>query len=199
MTFTFTALLLAAMLLPRITQANGDDGSYAVHATHGGHGTHGAHVHGVAELLLTRDGRQLELVLESPAANLVGFEHPPTSAGDREAIDRAVESLLNGEQLFTIVGGDCIAVGVQLINPFDDAYHPRLHDHRSGSTEHSESHTEFHISYQYRCTAKAGIRELKADLLAVFPAIGQLDVQWITESGQGAGRLSADNDTVRLQ
>ncbi|MDA1298537.1 MAG: DUF2796 domain-containing protein [Proteobacteria bacterium] len=191
-----TTLMLTAALLPHTLQA--DDGHHS-HDGHGDHGSHGAHVHGVAELLLVRDGGQLELVLESPAANLVGFEHPPASARDHEAIDRAVASLLDSKQLFTIVGDDCVAVDVQLSNPFAEDDQHKQHDHHADAAGHGGSHREFHVSYQYQCTGKTGIKQLKAGLLAVFPAIEQLDVQWITESGQGAGRLSGSNDTVRLQ
>lgn len=219
-TRTLTVLFLAAALLPHTVGANGGHGSHDAQVSHGAHESHGvhesddahesqgahvshgAHVHGVAELLLVRDGQQLELVLESPAANLVGFEHPPASARDHEAIDRAVASLLDSKQLFTLVGDDCVAVDVQLSNPFaEDHQHEqhKQHDHHADAAGHGDSHTEFHVSYQYQCTGKTGIKQLKAGLLAVFPAIEQLDVQWITESGQGAGRLSAGNATLRLQ
>lgn len=194
-----TALLLVAALLPHRAQASGGQSGHDGHESHDAHESHGAHVHGAAELLLVRDGQQLELVLESPAANLVGFEHPPASARDREAIDRAVALLLDSGQLFTIVGDDCVATDVKLTNPFADAHPDNRRDDHADAAGHAESHREFHVSYQYQCTGKTGIEQLETALLAVFPALEQLDVQWITESGQGAGRLSAGNATVRLQ
>ena len=43
------------------------------------HGSLGAHEHGVGRLNAGLDGQTLELELESPAMNLVGFEHVATS------------------------------------------------------------------------------------------------------------------------
>lgn len=182
---TMTALLLAAAFLPQTAQANGD---------------HDAHVHGVAQLLLTRDGHQLELTLESPAANLLGFEHPPASAEDREAINQAVASLRDTERLFTISGGNCTVVDVQITSPFEKIHHHAEHSHHGDDDAgHRDSHSEFHVSYQYECDANAEIKQLKTGLLAVFPAIELLHVQWITEHGQSAERLSGNNDMVYLQ
>ncbi|MEX5543051.1 ZrgA family zinc uptake protein, partial [Pseudomonas poae] len=46
------------------------------------HGSLGAHEHGVGRLNAVLDGQTLELELESPAMNLVGFEHLATTAAD---------------------------------------------------------------------------------------------------------------------
>jgi len=200
----FSTLVSAMVFMAHVAQANGDHNVHGAHDSHGVHGGHGAHVHGVAQLLLSRDGQQLELVLESPAANLVGFEHPPASAEDREAIKQAVASLEDRERLFTLSGGDCTATDVQITNPFEGAglaenHAEHHHHHHDDETGHSDSHAEFRASYHYTCDASAGLKQLKVGLLTVFPAIEQLDVQWITERGQGAERLGGNNDTVHLQ
>ena len=46
------------------------------------HGTLGAHEHGVAKLNVVLDDNTLELELDSPAMNLVGFEHAASSDAD---------------------------------------------------------------------------------------------------------------------
>ena len=46
------------------------------------HGSLGAHEHGVGRLNAALDGQTLELELESPAMNLVGFEHAATTDAD---------------------------------------------------------------------------------------------------------------------
>jgi len=42
--------------------------------------SHGAHVHGMARLDLAWEGAQVQIRLETPLANLVGFEHRPETA-----------------------------------------------------------------------------------------------------------------------
>jgi len=47
---------------------------------------HEAHVHGVGQLDVALDGNTLSLHLDSPLANLVGFEHAANSAKDKQAV-----------------------------------------------------------------------------------------------------------------
>ena len=53
------------------------------------HGSLGAHEHGVGRLNAALDGQTLELELESPAMNLVGFEHVATSDADKAKVAAA--------------------------------------------------------------------------------------------------------------
>jgi hypothetical protein len=50
------------------------------------HGSLGAHEHGVGRLNAVLDGQTLELELESPAMNLVGFEHTATTDADKAKV-----------------------------------------------------------------------------------------------------------------
>jgi hypothetical protein len=61
---------------------------------------HGAHVHGIAGLNLALEGKEVHVELDSPAANIVGFEHAPSSEADHAALDKAVATLRDGDQLF---------------------------------------------------------------------------------------------------
>lgn len=64
------------------------------------HRQHGAHVHGIAALNLAFEGNEVQIELDSPAANIVGFEHVPSSADDQAALDEAVATLEDGDKLF---------------------------------------------------------------------------------------------------
>jgi hypothetical protein len=61
---------------------------------------HGAHVHGIAGLNLALEGKEVHVELDSPAANIVGFEHAPSSEADHAALDKAVATLRDGDRLF---------------------------------------------------------------------------------------------------
>ena len=64
------------------------------------HRQHGTHVHGIAALNLALEGQEVHIELDSPAANVVGFEHAPSSEADRAALDKAVAALKDGDRLF---------------------------------------------------------------------------------------------------
>ena len=103
-----TSLLLGGLLstLAFAIQAQSHDHD------HHGHGDHDqkhastasldAHEHGVASLNLVVDGGQLIIELDSPAANIVGFEHMPGSAEDFAALADARKQLLRADALFAI-------------------------------------------------------------------------------------------------
>ena len=64
------------------------------------HGTLGAHEHGVAKLNVVLDGNTLELELDSPAMNLVGFEHAASSDADKAKVAAVRQQLEQPLKLF---------------------------------------------------------------------------------------------------
>ena len=84
------AQLLALALLPTLAAAQAE------------HRSHGAHAHGLARLDLAVEGGVVLIGLESPAANIVGFEHAPANAGERAALDAALATLKDGGRLFRL-------------------------------------------------------------------------------------------------
>lgn len=64
------------------------------------HGTLGAHEHGVAKLNVVLDGNTLELELDSPAMNLVGFEHAASSDPDKPKVAAVRQQLEQPLKLF---------------------------------------------------------------------------------------------------
>ena len=61
---------------------------------------HDAHVHGIAHLNVALEGTSLHLEFTSPAANIVGFEHQPRTAEQKDGVRKAMEKLENGSNLF---------------------------------------------------------------------------------------------------
>ncbi|MGB1257506.1 MAG: ZrgA family zinc uptake protein, partial [Thiolinea sp.] len=63
---------------------------------------HDSHEHGVARLTVATTDDGLEIALESPAANVFGFEHSAKSEEEREAVHAAMDKLKDGSALFAI-------------------------------------------------------------------------------------------------
>jgi hypothetical protein len=59
-----------------------------------------SHQHGHATLSVAVDESELLIELESPSANIVGFEHRPTNDAEQEALESAIDLLATGEGLF---------------------------------------------------------------------------------------------------
>ena len=82
------------------------------------HGSLGAHEHGVGRLNAALDGQTLELELESPAMNLVGFEHAASTPADKAKV-AAVRAQL--EQPLSLFGlpkaANCVLNEQELESP----------------------------------------------------------------------------------
>ncbi|KRW57850.1 DUF2796 domain-containing protein [Pseudomonas sp. TTU2014-080ASC] len=161
---------------------------------HEEHGSLGAHVHGFAELDVALDGQTLELQLNSPAMNLVGFEHEAKSAEDKSKVASAQSELGKPVELFGISQGQCSVTAQELESPlFADAHAHNAHDH----DDHKQAHNDIHAHYTLACAEADNLKQLDlSELFKRFPATEKIKVQLIGPSGQKGQELTADSPTL---
>lgn len=179
-------LALPFALLPLVAaqaQEHGHD-----HDHEHSHDSLGAHEHGVASLNAVLDGNLLELQLESPAMNLVGFEHAAKSDADKAKVAAAKRELEQPISLFALTTGDCKATQVELESPlFGDADHDHDHDHH----DHESEHSDIHAHYRFECARANELKQLDlAELFKRFPATEKIQVQLIGPNGQQGVELT---------
>lgn len=156
-----------------------------------------SHVHGIAALNLALDGKAVHIELNSPAANLVGFEHAPVSEAEYTAQKNALLTLKNADQLFRFnKTANCHAAQVEIESGSTQAARPPAQDghrhHESDDEEHSDMrHSDITAMYRFTCDAPGELDTLRVGLFDAFPAINNLAVQYITDGGQGAATLSS--------
>ncbi|GGX47197.1 DUF2796 domain-containing protein [Saccharospirillum salsuginis] len=63
---------------------------------------HDAHEHGAASLLVSAEGSELVITLDSPAYNLFGFEHAPSTDAQKVAVEEGLARLNAGAELLTV-------------------------------------------------------------------------------------------------
>ncbi|WP_020506347.1 DUF2796 domain-containing protein [Lamprocystis purpurea] len=167
------------------------------------HREHGAHEHGVGSLTLALDGKEMEIELESPAANLVGFEHAPKDDAQRAALERAVALLKDGERLFsfpkaagcrlTAASVSSSLLGHEPAEKADHEDHKAHAEAPSAAADHDaehESHADLDADYDFECTHPEKIDQVEVGLFAAFPATERLKVQYVTARGQGGAELT---------
>lgn len=146
---------------------------------------HAAHVHGEAELSIAQEGSQIDIILLSPAMNIVGFEKPTGSPEQKAAIQRAEQQLAKPDSLFTISGGKCA------LESMASNISELLPGHALSSAEgETEAHHDIEAHFRYRCAAPQAIEKLNVELFDAFPSIETVFAQWVNEHGQGAQSLS---------
>lgn len=168
---------------------------------------HEAHVHGQATLTLAVEDHEVQVVLSSPAANIVGFEHPPVTAADRTAVARARTRLEEADTLFSLPeGADCRTVHTEIDSALfsgEPDRHTRDHEdhpdavehHASGSHRHETGnpkavHTDITAEYHFECARPERLNQLDIHLFTIFPAIEHLELEYIIGDKQGAAELT---------
>lgn len=191
-------LLLALVLLPFAAQAHDD------HDHDHAHGSLGKHEHGVAQLNVALDGKTLELELDSPAMNLVGFEHAASTDADKAAVAKARAQLEKPLELFALpVTAGCSVASQELRSPlFGDKAPAHAHKEKAGHEhehEHENGHADIHAHYQPSCEKPELLKLLTlAEFFKRFPATQKIQVQLIGPDGQKGADLAPASAELKL-
>ncbi len=157
------------------------------------HGSLGAHEHGVASLNVALDGQTLELQIDSPAMNFVGFEHAAKSDADKAKVAAAKAELEKPIELFGLAAGACQVTKQELDSPLfgdHDHHEDEAHEHEHAD-EHEHEHSDIEASYELSCKQADALKELDlSELFKRFPATHKVNVQLIGPSGQQGAELT---------
>lgn len=173
-------LALPFALLPLAVQA-GDDGH-----EHSEHASLSAHEHGAAQLNVALDGNTLEISLESPTMNIVGFEHAANSASDQAAAAKAQQQLQDPLALFSIApSAGCTSTTVNVSSPAFPSTAPAA-DGTAAST-----HSDVDADYTLTCSHPEQLLAIDlSELFKRFPATLKIQAQLIGPKGQQGSELS---------
>ncbi len=183
---------------------------------HAEHRDLGAHEHGVAELGFAADGQDLIVEFESPAANLIGFEHMPRTAEQEKAVEDAMVFLKDGAKIFDIdANAKCTMAKADIVSPFETPKeekhghdHDHDHDHADkdhGDADHAEkdhadhdTHSEFVASYAFKCTSLPSLKSVQVNLFDTFPGIEEIHAVFLGDNLQFGVDLTKKNSLITL-
>ena len=157
------------------------------------HGSLGAHEHGVGTLNVALDGPTLELDLDGPSVNLVGFEHIATTDADKAKVASARAQLENPLVLFSLPkAAECVVEAQDLESPLFEA----APEEAAGTkTEHHHSDIEAH--YAFTCAKPDALKALDlAQFFKTFPGTQKIKVQLIGGSGQQGSELTPKSPSL---
>jgi len=183
---------------------------------------HDAHEHGAAMLGMAQEGKLIQMELDSPAFNMVGFEHTPSNANEEEKVALMLAQLKMGSILFTFpAAAKCQLVNVDISSGLFEASHSDENDHDSDSdhsddeddhgsvSDHSDDeddhendhendsgHSDIEASWTYSCENPLLVRKVEFPLFSYFENLTDLDVDFIMDAGQGSIELSPGNSVI---
>ena len=137
----------------------------------------GAHQHGAATLQVSLDGGALQVALEGPADNILGFEHAPRTDAQKATAAKAEQRLKEPDTLFTTPpAAGCKAEPARVEMKLPPA----------GSRD---THSEIETAWRWACANPAALAYLDVGLFKAFPRLKQLRAQVVTPRGQSSAVL----------
>lgn len=184
-------LALPFALLPlAIAHAHEDHDHDHDHA----HSSLAAHEHGTARINAVLDGKALELELDSPAMNLVGFEHAASSDADKARVAAVRAQLEKPLALFDLApAANCSETDQELESPlFGDK--PAVDD---DGDEAAHDHSDIHAHYRLQCEHPEQLKTLDLrPLFKAFPATRKIQLQLIGPNGQQGVEATPANASI---
>jgi hypothetical protein len=157
------------------------------------------HVHGTALLTLVQDGSTLLIEFESPAINIVGFEHAPQNPSQRQAIEEAIQILESIDSVLLLSALDCEMENTSAATTGEFSAHTHdghsQHDHSHG---HAHEHAGFRVVYELNCRSGTLPPSIAINAFANFRGLEVIDAQWALNRSQGARRVPSSLDQLRL-
>lgn len=177
-----------------------------------------AHEHGVGELNIGIDGTTVGMEFHAPGADIVGFEYAAQSDADKAAIDTALATLLQPQNLFVVpADAGCTVTmakadleGEAEHDNHDDEKHDEHadkdghddHDH-DDHAEHNDKdaagHTEFHAEYTMTCANPAALTGMIFAYFDAFPNALEVEVQIVSSAGAAAFDVERDAPVLDLK
>ena len=176
-----------------------------------------AHEHGVSKVQIAVEGKVVEVTLEAPGVDIVGFEHPATSKKDKAAVKAALGKL---EQADAVVVPDA-AAGCKLKEAHAELHSEGEHDDHDKHAKHDDdhkdahkhdkhdkhddhgkkkaSHTEFEAHYHFDCAKPEALKSVSFPFFKSFKNASEIEVQYVTSSGAGADELMPGKATLSLK
>ena len=171
----------------------------------------GAHEHGHGKLNIAVEDKRVQMELEVPGADIVGFEHMATTPEEKAQVAQAEEQLKDALKQFVLpAAASCTLVKVDLgIDTGGDEEHVHEHehehenigrkgDHKEDAHEGEVRHTEFHATYALDCASPEQIKMIHFAYFKSFPNARSLSVNIVSETQQGSYEVTANKPDIDL-
>lgn len=157
----------------------------------------GPHEHGHGTLNLAIEGSSVKMELEVPGADIVGFEHAPSTADQKDAVDKAKQTLSQPLALFKVPADAKCTVKEATVKVQEEEHEHGEEGEKEakGSTAH---HNEFFVEYALDCSAVDALTSLGFDFFKSFENAKILTVNVITSKGQSKFEVTPEKPMVDL-
>ncbi len=164
----------------------------------------GAHEHGQARLQMALENDRIELMLTSPAYNLVGFEYKARTEAEKKQL-ADTSQWLKTTPLINTGAGTCSVTSATVSlggdqehhhhDDHDGHHHDHSHDQHSGD---KTTHRDYEVTQQLSCAGIGPDQTLTTPLPERFPELETLTIEWVGPNGQGSTVVTSESRNFDL-
>ena len=150
-----------------------------------------AHVHGVVTLDVAVEGSSLSVHLEAPADSLLGFEHRPRTAAQKQAVAQMQQRLRDAAPWLR----PSTEAACQLREATVES---ALFEPAAQGKAAEDGHADIDADYRFECRQPQALVALELGLFEAFPRMQRIEVQMAGPKAQAKATLRRPDKTLRL-
>ncbi|WP_177201190.1 ZrgA family zinc uptake protein [Neptunomonas qingdaonensis] len=152
-----------------------------------------AHEHGVVTLDAVVEEKLLDVMLITPAVNVVGFEHAAETEAQKAEVIQAINSLKQGYQIIQLPRAAlCLLKEADVIQSLLESQHEHEHEEEHG-------HADIRVHYQFVCAKPEQLTEIAVGLFDQFSMVESVRYQVVSPAGQKGGTLFSSRDEILIR
>lgn len=151
------------------------------------------HVHGTGRLNIVIENNKVSLELDTPAHDIVGFEHAPKTPELTAVVEHAIAKLKNAASIFRMSAeAGCTLAKAEAGLEQPDASAPAAEEVKS------EEHANFNGAFEFECTTIGKLNSIDLGYFAAFPEASKLDIMIVTAKDQVTREATRDAPRLDL-
>jgi hypothetical protein len=169
----------------------------------------GPHVHGHGTLNIAIENKRLEMQLEVPAMDILGFEHDATTDAQKEAVEKAKAELASPLALFKLPAAAGCTVADAKVELAAERHRegeeagPAADDNHAAGAGHDHDgvlggHKEFRVTYTLNCARPTALTSIQFDYFKSFTGAQSLTVNVVTAKAQNTYEVTRGAPSLAL-
>jgi len=145
----------------------------------------GSHEHGVSTLKIAFEGQNIQMELESPANDIIGFEHLPKNNQQKAEVNHALSLLQEPNGVFI----------------FSSEANCKIKNNKAEfEVEKGEgaTHAGFHVIWKIKCDHPKRLKNLETTFFKLFQNAKEIEVEIISGLGQEAIEWESSMTKIEL-
>ena len=160
----------------------------------------GPHQHGHGTLNIAIENNEISMDLDVPGADIVGFEHEPSTPEQKAAFEAGKAKLAEALSIFRIPAeaGCKVKEAKVSIEGEHEEEAPKGTTSTPHGTEEAHHHSDFNVGYKLQCQSVAKLTAIGFDYFKAFAGAQVLGVTIVTSKGQYTYEVTREKPSLDM-